>query len=232
MHMDPSYLAEQLRFIRRQLSLTQENVADICGLTTRTIQKMESGRHKPDEQTLKSLMRGLNLDASIFLKPSPVEEAAEKAKFDQALKKCTIVPTQAIHTPADFLAACGECHAFRLETGYIEGEEAESIAASMADYVKDCADIWPEIGATQRLEYARSFIKECKSIESLGYVCHMGRHRQRQTRKNPVTFEVLLMTFLGTEASKTAQYAFIQLPDGWEVPEEDRPKQSMAESKS
>ncbi len=232
MHLDSPYLAEQLRFIRKKLGLTQENLAEMCGITTRTIEKLESGRHLPSEQTLKSLARGLKLDASIFMKPSPEEEAAEKAKIDKALRECTIVPTRPIHTISDFLAACGECDAFRWETGYIEDEEAESVAATMVDYIKDYMEIWPDMGATNRLECAKSFMDYCKSLEALGYVCHMGRHRQREIRKNPVTFDVGLMTFLGTEASKTAQYAFIQLPDGWEVPEEDRPKQSDSEGKS
>lgn len=228
MDIDPAYLSSQLRFFRKQFSLTQENVANMSGLTTRTIEKLKSGKHSPNEQTLKSLSRGLKLDISIFMKPSPEEAAAEKTKFDKALRTSTIVPTRPINTANDFLAACGPRDAFRFEIEYLENDQAHSIAAVMTDYITDYMDIWDVMSATNKLDCARAFLDLCKSMEALGYICHMGRYRQRESRKNPVTFDVGLLTFLGIEESKTAQYAFIQLPDGWEVPVEDRP--SMPDS--
>jgi transcriptional regulator with XRE-family HTH domain len=63
--IDTAYIAKQLKIARQLFGLTQENVAEMTGLSTRTIEKVESGRHRPDEQTLRSLCRGLGLDATI-----------------------------------------------------------------------------------------------------------------------------------------------------------------------
>ena len=49
---DPQYIADTLRRLRRMLGLTQENLAEAANVSTRTIEKSESGRHSPDEQTL------------------------------------------------------------------------------------------------------------------------------------------------------------------------------------
>ena len=55
MERDPVYIAKQVRFARKTFGLTQENLAEMSGLTTRTIEKVESGRHRPEEHTLRSL---------------------------------------------------------------------------------------------------------------------------------------------------------------------------------
>ena len=50
MERDAEYIASQCKYIRKMFSLTQENLADASGLTVRTIQKVESGRHVPEVQ--------------------------------------------------------------------------------------------------------------------------------------------------------------------------------------
>lgn len=42
MERDPLYIAEQMKFIRKMHRLTQENLADAAGLSSRTIEKIES----------------------------------------------------------------------------------------------------------------------------------------------------------------------------------------------
>jgi transcriptional regulator with XRE-family HTH domain len=78
MERDPKYIADQVKFLRKTLGLTQENLADAAGLTSRTIEKIESGGHRPEEQTLRSLARALGLDVNIFQNPSPEQEASEQ----------------------------------------------------------------------------------------------------------------------------------------------------------
>lgn len=75
MERDPAYIAEQVKFIRKMHKLTQENLAEAAGLTTRTIEKIESGRHRPDEQTLRSIARAMQIDVHYFEKPTPEQEA-------------------------------------------------------------------------------------------------------------------------------------------------------------
>lgn len=40
MDLDLAFLAERLKFLRRVHELTQDNVATICGMTTRSVEKL------------------------------------------------------------------------------------------------------------------------------------------------------------------------------------------------
>src|SRR6267142_771827 len=98
MERDPVYIAQRVKFLRRLRKLTQENVADMAGLTTRTIEKIESGRHKPDEQTLRSLARAFQIDVTYFEKPTPEQEARQRAEIERAVRKTVVFPTDPVRT--------------------------------------------------------------------------------------------------------------------------------------
>lgn len=221
--LDPSYVASQLRLLRKMWRLTQENVADMAGLTTRTIEKIESGRHTPNEQTIRSLCRGLGIEATIFFKPSPEEEARSKADMTRALKKIAIVATTAIKSPNDFMLVGNGCDAFRYETSTVESDEAQDIAAALVDYVTDLMDIWSEINSSDKLHYARDVVDRCMALGKLGYTCQIGFHRERLPSTNPITFRVGLLSVLKTSPNDDTRFAIVNLHGNWEVPEEDRP---------
>ena len=91
MDIDAKYIADRSRFIRKTLGWTQENLADAAGLTTRTVEKVESGRHVPNEQTLRSLARALGFDVAVFSKPTPEQEKRLEAELTRSLRKTTLV---------------------------------------------------------------------------------------------------------------------------------------------
>jgi XRE family transcriptional regulator, regulator of sulfur utilization len=62
-----------LSALRRQAGLTQEELADECGLTVRTIQRIESGATIPRAYTLRKLAEVLNVSIDT-LRKIPVEE--------------------------------------------------------------------------------------------------------------------------------------------------------------
>ena len=53
MERDPAYIAQTVKQLCKLFALTQENLADAANLSTRTIEKIESGRHRPEEQSLR-----------------------------------------------------------------------------------------------------------------------------------------------------------------------------------
>jgi transcriptional regulator with XRE-family HTH domain len=224
MERDPAYIAEQVKFLRKLHRLTQENLADMAGLTTRTIEKVESGRHRPEEQTLRSLARAFKMEVSYFVKPTPEQEARQRAAIARALRKTVMVPTDPIRRAADFLAAFDQRHAFRFDMSAVEDDEALELAASLVDCVKDLNDVWDECGMSDRLQYARSFADQCAQLEELGFLCHMGHHRQvlRETGKRDLTFVVGLMSIQPKEGPQGRRYALVQLEGKWETVDADR----------
>jgi transcriptional regulator with XRE-family HTH domain len=205
MERDPAYIALQVKFLRKMFQLTQENLAEAADLTTRTIEKVESGRHRPDEQTLRSLARAL--------KPTPEQEARTHAEMQRALREMVLVPTNPIHTAVDFMNAFAQRHAFRFDTSDVDKEEALEIAASISDYIRDLDDIWDDSSMSQRLDYARSVAALCKEIERHGFVCYLGHHGQKlvERGKSTLVFDVGLMSIQRTEGPAGTRYALVQL---------------------
>jgi transcriptional regulator with XRE-family HTH domain len=121
---DPLYIAQQIKLIRKMFGLTQENLADAARITTRTMEKIESGRHRPEEQTLRSIARAVNTNMKVFEKPTPGQEARQKAETERALRKMVLVPTGPISMASDFLSAFDQRHAFRIDTSAVTHEEA------------------------------------------------------------------------------------------------------------
>jgi transcriptional regulator with XRE-family HTH domain len=224
MERDPHYIADRVKFIRKMHRLTQQNLADAAGVTTRTIEKVESGRHRPDEQTLRSIARAAQLDVRYFKKPTPEQQERQMADLLRAQRKTVFAPINPIRTASDFVSALEHRGALRIDTSAVIEEEALDVAAAMADWIRDCGDIWEECYLSQRVEYAREFVKLCQQIEEMGYICYMGSHRQqlRQKGRSRMIVTVGVMTILPREGAGGTRYAMIELEGAWETMDEDR----------
>ena len=215
MERDPTYIAEQVKLIRKALRFTQENLADAASLSTRTIEKIESGRHPPNEQTLRSIARVVGWDVAAFEKPTPEQEERLWADLLKAQRKTVIAPIHRVRTASDFLSAFEQVfEAFRIDTSAVTDEAALDVAATMADWITDCGDIWDDIPVSGRVDLAREFVEFCEQIKALGYVCYMGSHRQqlRQRDGSHIVFTVGLMTVLSATERETFKTGTRSLP--------------------
>lgn len=224
MERDPAFIAKQVKFIRKMFRMTQENLADQAGVTTRTIEKVESGRHRPDEQTLRSLARGLGVDVGYFEKPTPAQEAQWKAQIEHAVRKTLLVPTRPIRLTSDFLAEFSQRQAFRFDTVQVKGDEGLELAASLIDSMKDLNDCWDDCSASQQLEFARSCVEMIAQFEKLGFLCHMGHHKQvlRVKGHSDLVISVGLLSIQSKLEAGGTRYAIVELEGEWEKSDEDR----------
>ncbi len=76
-----------------------------------------------------------------------------------------------------------------------------------------------------RVEYADSILELCREIETMGYVCYIGHHRQQRPYKDQphLVFDVNLVSILPKADSEDVRYALVELEGSWETLEEDRP---------
>ena len=126
MERDAAYIASQCKFLRKKFGLTQENLAEIAGLTTRTIQEVENGRHVPDMQTLLSISRGVGFDVAMFSKPTPERERRQQEEIDGALRQTILVPTSPIRTANDFFSRNREWHAIMIDSAAVAAKDARA----------------------------------------------------------------------------------------------------------
>jgi len=69
--MEMKDFGKKLIEVRKSLGLTQEEIAEKCNITVRTIQRLESGQVKPRAYTVKILSEFLEFDFLSFLRPAP-----------------------------------------------------------------------------------------------------------------------------------------------------------------
>jgi transcriptional regulator with XRE-family HTH domain len=221
---DPAYIAQQVKSLRRWHKLTQENVADIAGLTTRTIEKVESGRHRPEEQTLRSLARAFRVEVRYFQKPTPEQEARQHAEIERAVRKIIVVPTVPVRTASEFLRAFQGQQGFRFDMPADQTDGLLRLTAEMIDWVTDVNDGWNDCSKSQQLEMARSFTELCVQLETLGYLCHIGQHRQALYRKKgpPLVVTLGIMSIRKKQDAEGRRYAMGTLEGEWETVKEDR----------
>jgi len=222
MDLDLAFLADRLKFLRRVNRLTQDSVAAMCGITTRTVEKLESGRHNPSEQTLRSLCRGLSIDRSYFVKPTPAEEACQKAAILKAVRTTAVVQTIIVRTAQDVVPNLGGTHAWNLDIGEV-GEDAMAAAAAIIDLFTDWSEIWDDINMTDRANAAADVAAACRAVEAAGYLTHVGRYRAcRQFAEGPpLVFTVGLLSIRPTATSENQSVAIVPMQGGWERLKED-----------
>jgi ribosome-binding protein aMBF1 (putative translation factor) len=72
-------IAEQVAARRRELGLSQAELAEICGTTQSAIARLESGGRPPRIDTLLKLAHALDCDLVVELRPRPPAEGTEAA---------------------------------------------------------------------------------------------------------------------------------------------------------
>ena len=224
MERNAEYIASQCKFLRKMLSLTQENLADAAGVTVRTIQKVESGRHMPDIQTLRSIAGGVGFDVAMFNKPSPEQEKRQQEEMERSLRRTILVPTSPIKKANDFYSRNREWHAVIINTEAVEADDALKLTVAISEWMDDLDGIWAISTASQRLEYATSIAALCQELEGLGYLTHFGHFRQQHARDIEMIWDVGLISFLLKADHDGCRYGLVTLDDPWEVPERDHPK--------
>lgn len=224
MERNAEYIASQCKYIRKMLALTQENLADAAGLTGRTIQKVESGRHVPEVQTLRSLARALGFDIMIFSKPTPEEEKCQHEEMERALRKTVLVPTSPIKRPNDFYSRNREWHGLLINSSAVKADDALELATTISDWMVETNELWDISTASQRLAYSTEIAELCRELEGLGYLTHFGHLRQKHAKDNEMILDVGMMTFLPKSGNDGDRYGIVTLEDPWEAPEQDRPK--------
>lgn len=73
------YLGSHIRIMRKKCGLTQQTLADQCGLAVKTIQDIENGRKNPSYETLSLLIDRLGISPNSLFpsKASPENELVE-----------------------------------------------------------------------------------------------------------------------------------------------------------
>lgn len=147
--LTPAELAAVVKMFRESKKWSQEQLAEIARISTRTVQRVENGKPS-DLDTRRALARALEFEDIDFLnKPFSIPTREELEAARQAFDREHITLDAHPLTSGRQLAGLAESHSLDLCTpGFeMEREPAASFAA-LVDYFhdyRDCADLYSEV---------------------------------------------------------------------------------------
>lgn len=160
-------LGNNIKYARKKLGLTQEELAEQIGVTPQAVSKWEKGTGMPDISMIVPLAQTLsvstdtlfglvetNLDDSVYLTiTKDLEQIVADYTFpaEAALAKCQYLLEQIQQNPANFI----------YESCYVE---CAANLSRYADFDKFCPDKWPEF-RDMAIKYGTHVIRFCTKAE-------------------------------------------------------------------
>ena len=160
-------LGNNIKYARKKLGLTQEELATQIGVTPQAVSKWEKGTGMPDISMIVPLAQTLSvstdtlfglvetdLDESVYINITKDLEkivADSSSPAEAALAKCQYLLEQVQQNPAHFIYEC--CYT----------EQAADLSR-YADFDKFCPDKWPEF-RDMAIKYGTHVIRFCTKSE-------------------------------------------------------------------
>ena len=98
MEFDRKLLGLAIKNARIEKKLTQEQLAEIVGITSIHLKQLESGRRNPSINVLYNLARTLNISIDSIFFPERKDGADLQYKIERSLSNCTLHELHVIYT--------------------------------------------------------------------------------------------------------------------------------------
>ena len=99
-----TYLGNRIRTARKDCHLTQQELADQCGLAVKTIQDIEKGRKNATYETLSQLIDRLGIPANSLFQSNTPTDIEKVQKFISKFESCNPENQKILLNTLDFLA--------------------------------------------------------------------------------------------------------------------------------
>ncbi len=209
--LPPTVLALWTRTLRLASNLSQDALAEAAGLTTRTIQRVESGQ-RTSLTTRRSLARGLGYDnpgifddpefagtVTLLLESIKANQIkAEEARYPNHIK-VAVFPTE---NGAVLGSLVDGADAWTFHCDEKASPEGQTEAAILFDHLQDYGDIWSELQPSGRLEAQSIFTGLLADVARHGLQAFYGRrviHLAATEDRTPFPFTIAYMAIVPIE---------------------------------
>lgn len=204
--LTPAELGAVVRAIRETKKWSQQQLAEIAGLSTRTVQRVESGQ-PADFDTRRALGRAFEFDdIDAFNKPFQIPTPEELDRQREAFEKEYVTLKALPVGTGRELAVLAETSSADLCTpGFDMDREAQEVFAQLIDYLRDfrdCHDLYSEVQKLEVHDELQSLIDNLKALSiSLRYATRRLAFKADSPEAKAVPASVLyLVTYpLGKE---------------------------------
>lgn len=212
-------LSMMVRLLRTSKGWTQETLAELAGVSSRTIQRLEDGQGGSAD-TLRAVARAVEAeDLDFLIRPQQVLTDAglkrRQADFERDYMQLDATPAQtgnaveAFMTDLTMLCCVGHD---------IEDPATQDTAASLFDFLRDYLDIKAELTYQDRLSMARSLDELVATLRADGWTPMVAHRRTKLMNDHwvdktpwPVTIGYVALVRKGQEPAKLAVLRRIQL---------------------
>lgn len=167
--LTPAELAACIKLFREARQWSQEQLADISGLSVRTIQRVECGlsANLDTRRALAGAFEAEDIDAfnKPFAIPSEEEYKAAKEKFDREHVTLTALP---LNTGKQLAKLVEICSMDMSEPGFEMPREADEAFAVLVDYFRDYRDCAPDYAEAQKFEIYDELQALIDTLKTLG----------------------------------------------------------------
>ena len=187
--LTPAELADVVKCQREENGWTQETLAELSKLNTRTVQRVEKGEPS-DLDTRRAIASALGWsDIDTFNKPWPIpDDEALKKEMRKLDEETSLLAVEKVSSGRHLreLVAAVSCLAFSQLTDL--PEEIEQTFAELADYARDYGDVDDCYSAVEKLGVNKEFQEMIDTFEKAGYslgaairklVCPSNGERQK-----------------------------------------------------
>jgi transcriptional regulator with XRE-family HTH domain len=214
-------IAKTIKFLRESKKMKAETLAQLARLTVRSIERAESGRHVPSEETLTRIASAFGTTVGIF---DSVDTETLRRELEDKAKKTLLVPTSPMEKPGQVLDTMTDASAYMHDFSAIKDERVLELAAALVEAIRDYGDSWEDLPLTEQLRSCHDLVDLANEIVALGYQPQMGAYTavQLMPNKNHFKIKIVLIAFLPKD--HPGRYAMITLPSDMRTLPEDRPK--------
>lgn len=170
----PTELAIVCQMQRAARGWSQDTLAELTGLTIRTVQRVEAGQPSSPE-TRRALARAFEAnDIDTFNKPhvhrTPEEFEAQERKRKEDFERKYVTLDVALMTGRGIARLGEDVHAacVELSDALAARKDVEDVFAELKDYVRDFMDVADEVGAGDRLTMGDEMERMVGGLRRLG----------------------------------------------------------------
>jgi len=165
--------AEKIKRLRVERAWTQEHLADVSGVSYRTVQRIES-TGKAGMESIRALANAFCIDSSELLRPAPksTEQANPRAKGDAARFLVRIT------SGADLFTIVGGAHASSIENEELRSQSEVEVVGGFIQEMSDWAEMWSELEPGERVRRAFEFTQRLKELDEAGFIVFGTREKK------------------------------------------------------
>lgn len=211
---DQDFAGGQVRWLRKTLRLTLENLADAAGVPILAAEKAESGRHRPDERTLRAIAGAAGIDPAFFAEPSGPQETTLHADIRNTLRQSMMIPLKPLTAAADILAMFEERRSYRLETPLAASAGLDDQAEALLHEIRRMDEAWEGWPVPERLAQAARLAEVCTAFHQKDHSCWFGAYaRRRRIKERSISEKTGLISVRKGQRPAKAQFALIRTDD-------------------